>query len=131
MVVVACGGDDDEPEATATNGSGGEPTSSDAMSSPTGATAASDSPTTTAVSPTSAVTTAASDLTGSISVAVFGDPAEKAAYEGLVSAFEQMHPEIDVELIHIPSQGDYRKRLGTDFASGAPADIVLINYRRR
>ena len=33
-------------------------------------------------------------------------------------------------LIHIPSQGDYRKRLGVDFAAGNPADIVLLNYRR-
>ena len=37
---------------------------------------------------------------------------------------------IQVSLIHIPSQGDYRKRLGIDFAAGTPADIVLLNYRR-
>ena len=61
---------------------------------------------------------------------VFGDPAEKAAYEGLVAAFTRQHPHIDVKLIHIPGQGDYRKRLGADFAAGTPADIVLINYRR-
>ena len=39
-------------------------------------------------------------------------------------------PQIDVNLVHIPDQGDYRKRLGADFAAGTPADIVLINYRR-
>jgi multiple sugar transport system substrate-binding protein len=61
---------------------------------------------------------------------VFGDPAEKAAYETLVAAFHAAHPEIAVELQHIPSQADYRKRLGADFAAGTPADIVLINYRR-
>ena len=39
-------------------------------------------------------------------------------------------PEIDVNLIYIPGQSDYRKRLGADFAAGTPADIMLINYRR-
>ena len=67
---------------------------------------------------------------GTISFMVFGDPAEKAAYESLVSAFEQHAPGIDVDLIHIPSQNDYRTRLGADFAAGTPADVVLINYRR-
>lgn len=32
--------------------------------------------------------------------------------------------------MHIPSQADYRQRLGADFAAGKPADVVLINYRR-
>ncbi len=61
---------------------------------------------------------------------VFGDPAELAAYQSLVAAFEEVHPEIAVELIHIPSSSDYRLRLGADFAAGDPADVVLINYRR-
>ncbi len=66
----------------------------------------------------------------SVSFMVFGDPAELAAYQTLVTAFEAQHPDIDVELIHIPSQSDYRLRLGADFAAGDPADVVLINYRR-
>jgi multiple sugar transport system substrate-binding protein len=67
---------------------------------------------------------------GQVSFMVFGDPAELAAYQGLVEAFEDGHSEVDVELIHIPSPSDYRLRLGADFAAGDPADIVLINYRR-
>ena len=67
---------------------------------------------------------------GRVSFMVFGDPAELAAYQSLVEAFEGSHPGIDVELIHIPSQADYRTRLGADFAAGRPADVVLINYRR-
>jgi multiple sugar transport system substrate-binding protein len=66
----------------------------------------------------------------SISFLVFGDPAEKAAYETLVAAFEEKYADIDVDLQHVPSQDDYRTRLGTDFAAGTPADITLINYRR-
>ncbi len=65
-----------------------------------------------------------------ISFMVFGDPAELAAYQKLVDAFQEGHPEIQVELIHIPGQSDYRKRLAADLAAGAPADVVLINYRR-
>ena len=65
-----------------------------------------------------------------VSFMVFGDPAELAAYESLTAAFEEAHPEIEVELIHIPSASDYRARLGVDFAAGDPADVVLINYRR-
>ena len=68
--------------------------------------------------------------TSSVSFMVFGDPAELAAYQDVVSAFEAAQPAIDVELIHIPDQGDYRERLGNDFAAGTPADVVLINYRR-
>jgi multiple sugar transport system substrate-binding protein len=65
-----------------------------------------------------------------ISFMIFGDPAEKAAYEELVAAFQQDHKDIQVQLVHIPGQSDYRKRLGIDFAAGTPADVVLINYRR-
>ncbi len=65
-----------------------------------------------------------------VSFMVFGDPAELAAYQTLVAAFEAAHPEIPVELIHVPSASDYRLRLGTDFAAGDPADVVLVNYRR-
>jgi multiple sugar transport system substrate-binding protein len=72
----------------------------------------------------------AGDDSGTVSFMVFGDPAELAAYQGLVDAFESRTPDIDVELIHIPDQADYRARLGADFAAGTPADVVLINYRR-
>lgn len=67
---------------------------------------------------------------GSISFMVFGDPAELAAYQNLVDAFHATHPDIQVELIHIPSQSDYRNRLAADLAAGSPADVLLINYRR-
>ena len=73
---------------------------------------------------------AAAQESGEVSFMVFGDPAELAAYESLVAAFESEHPDIAVELVHVPSASDYRARLGVDFAAGDPADVVLINYRR-
>lgn len=68
--------------------------------------------------------------TRTVPLMVFGEPAEKAAYEALIAAFHMEHPDIRVTLIHIPSQRDYQRRLSADFAAGTPADLVLINYRR-
>jgi len=65
-----------------------------------------------------------------VSFLVFGDPAEYAAYEELVTAFEESHPSIDITLQHVPSQGDYRQRLAAGFSGGEPPDVMLINYRR-
>ena len=67
---------------------------------------------------------------GKISFMVFGDPAELAAYQKLVDSFGQKYPDVQVELIQIPGQSDYRKRLSADIVAGNPADVVLINYRR-
>ncbi|MDT8305466.1 MAG: extracellular solute-binding protein, partial [Anaerolineae bacterium] len=61
---------------------------------------------------------------------VFGDPAERAAYAELVSAFHDAHPAIEVTLRHVPAAAAYRTRLATDFAAGTPPDVFLINYRR-
>lgn len=65
-----------------------------------------------------------------ITFMVFGDLAELEAYRKLVKVYEDGHPETRIELIHIPDQADYRKRLAADFAAGSPADVVLLNYRR-
>lgn len=67
---------------------------------------------------------------GNISFMVFGDPAELAAYQQLVDAFTQSHPNIQVELIQIPGQAEYRNRVAADLIAGNPADVLLINYRR-
>jgi multiple sugar transport system substrate-binding protein len=86
--------------------------------------------TTTAPLPRPSAAPAAAEAAGEVSFMIFGDAAEKAAYEKLVAAFEERYPAIDVTLVHIPGQSDYRQRLGVDFAAGTPADVVLLNYRR-
>ncbi len=65
-----------------------------------------------------------------ITFMIFGDPAERQAYLDLVDAFQDTRPDIRVEVTHIPSAGDYRTKLATDFAAGTPADVTLMNYRR-
>jgi multiple sugar transport system substrate-binding protein len=80
--------------------------------------------------PAPATATPAAGARRAITFMVFGDPAELRAYQALVAAYEGAHPGRRVELIHIPDQADYRKRLAADFAAGTPADVMLINYRR-
>ena len=65
-----------------------------------------------------------------VSFMVFGDAAEFAAYEALVAAFTGAQDDVTVSLSHIPSQGDYRARLASDFAAGTPPDVSLLNFRR-
>lgn len=65
-----------------------------------------------------------------VSFMVFGDPAERQAYAELVEAFHNAHPDVRVELRHVPSPREYRTRLATDFAAGSPPDVSLMNYRR-
>ncbi|MCB9006520.1 MAG: sugar ABC transporter substrate-binding protein [Ardenticatenaceae bacterium] len=65
-----------------------------------------------------------------VSFMISGDPAERQAYLNLVAAFEEAHPEITVEVTHIPSGSEYRSRLATEFAAGSPPDVTLMNYRR-
>ncbi|MCA9969218.1 MAG: sugar ABC transporter substrate-binding protein [Anaerolineales bacterium] len=70
------------------------------------------------------------DAPQTVSFMISGDPAERQAYLDLVAAFHERHPDIAVEVTHIPSAGDYRRRLVTDFAAGTPPDVSLMNYRR-
>ncbi len=73
---------------------------------------------------------ACGDSGNSVVFSVFGDPPEFRAYEELVAVFEEQNPDIDVQLTHIPGQGDYRRRLAADFSAGSPPDVFLLNYRR-
>lgn len=65
-----------------------------------------------------------------ISFAMFGDPAERTAYDALVAAFHAAHPDIRVTLQHTPNQNDYRRQLAADYAAGTPPDVSLMNHRR-
>ncbi len=60
---------------------------------------------------------------------ISGDPTDETAYQQLIDAFVVEHSTISVDLVNIPSGGDFRKRLAADFAAGTPPDLFLINYR--
>jgi len=62
--------------------------------------------------------------------AFWGDPAEEAAYTAVVESFEENHPEIDVTIDYTPGQGDYYRKIASDFAAGNAPDVYLTNYRQ-
>src|SRR5260221_12768884 len=73
-----------------------------------------------------------------ISFYVFGDLAEKAAYQTLVTAFNAKYPDITVNMVYtqgedefhsLNGEDEYRSRLSLDFASGKPPAVFLMNYR--
>ena len=64
-----------------------------------------------------------------IRLVLFGDPVETAGYEELVGAFEEQNPDVDVALSPVAEQDDLMAKLTTQFASGRPPDVFLVNYR--
>lgn len=65
-----------------------------------------------------------------ISFMISGEPAEVAAYQKLVDAFQAKYPDIKVDLRSVASSGDYMKQLVTAFSAGAQPDVMLLNHRR-
>jgi multiple sugar transport system substrate-binding protein len=65
----------------------------------------------------------------SISLLVFGDPPELNAYKTVIRAFEEVEPDIDVQLIEASDREDLITRLSTSLAGGTPPDLFLMNYR--
>ena len=61
---------------------------------------------------------------------VSGSKEEYDAYQKLVDSFQAANPAYKVELRYVPDDADYLRRLAADFAAGAPADVMLLNYRR-
>lgn len=65
----------------------------------------------------------------SITVQVSGEREETAVYRAVKTAFENVNPEIEIELVEIADKGDHLTKLSTDFAAGDPADVFLVNFR--
>ena len=66
---------------------------------------------------------------GAVSLLVFGEPQELAAYRQLVAAYAETGAANEVELIEASDRDDLLTRLSTSFAGGEPPDLFLINYR--
>ena len=50
------------------------------------------------------------------------------AYQALVSLYQQRHPDRIVDLVGIPGEADFQKRLAADIAAGRPADVIVESY---
>jgi multiple sugar transport system substrate-binding protein len=70
------------------------------------------------------------ELSGEVTFGFWGDPAEAAAYEEIVAAFEAANPGVAVQIEHVPNATDFYTRLATGYAAGLAPDVFLINYRR-
>ncbi|MGH3860022.1 ABC transporter substrate-binding protein [Actinokineospora sp.] len=66
---------------------------------------------------------------GAVSLLVFGDPHELAAYRKLEAAYEKAVPGADLRLIEASDRKDLITRLSTSIAGGKPPDLFLMNYR--
>jgi multiple sugar transport system substrate-binding protein len=66
---------------------------------------------------------------GRLRLLTFGDPEEVQGFRDLEAAFEERHPQVDVELVVASDREDLLARLSTSFAGGRPPDLFLINYR--
>jgi multiple sugar transport system substrate-binding protein len=79
------------------------------------------------ISPAGTSATAPRSPSGGIQLMVWGDTAQLQGYQALVGRYEQANPGEAVELVAIAGSADYHKRLAADFASGAPADVILLS----
>ncbi len=64
-----------------------------------------------------------------ISLMVFGNPEELAAFRSVASAFNGEQAEVHVNLVEASDRADLLARLSTSFAAGNPPDLFLLNYR--
>ncbi len=64
-----------------------------------------------------------------VSLLVFGDPHELAAYRTLEAAYEKENPGTDLKLVEAGDRKDLITRLSTSIAGGRPPDLFLMNYR--
>jgi multiple sugar transport system substrate-binding protein len=58
-----------------------------------------------------------------------GEAEEAAVYRTLVAAFEDEHPDINVEPVAVASKDDHLQKLTTSFVQGDPPDVFLLNFR--
>jgi multiple sugar transport system substrate-binding protein len=83
-----------------------------------------------ALTPSLPIATSQQAPSGSIDFMIWGEPAEKEAYDELVAGFSKKAPQIKVNIVYVPSQTSFRNRLTADLAAGTPPDVFLYNYRR-
>jgi multiple sugar transport system substrate-binding protein len=78
--------------------------------------------------PTNAATPNASVSKGGIEFMVSGSGPQLAAYQALVTLYQQRHPGQTVNLVGIPGDTDLQGRLAADIAAGTPADVIVQSY---
>jgi multiple sugar transport system substrate-binding protein len=65
----------------------------------------------------------------SLQFLVFGEPEELRAYRDIITAFREVEPGVEVQLVEASDRSDLIARLSTSIAGGNPPDVFLLNYR--
>lgn len=65
---------------------------------------------------------------GRVQLMVSGSGPVLQAYQALIDLYQQRHPERAVDLLGIPGETDFQKRLAADIAAGRPADVIVESY---
>src|SRR5579859_7185348 len=61
-----------------------------------------------------------------IHLSSWGDPQENEILQGLITKFQQVHPEIHVALDRVPF-GEYAEKLMTQYAGGTAPDVIFVS----
>ncbi len=64
-----------------------------------------------------------------VQVQVSGEAEEVAVYRTLATAFERSNPDVKIQLIEVAEKDDHLQKLTSDFATGSPPDVFLVNFR--
>jgi multiple sugar transport system substrate-binding protein len=75
-------------------------------------------------------TTASAELSGEISFYINEGADELEGFQQLVETFQEQHPKIKINLVNIPDDGEFDKKVAALYAAKTPPDVININYRR-
>jgi multiple sugar transport system substrate-binding protein len=59
---------------------------------------------------------------------VWGSGPQLQAYQELLAAYRRQHPGQPIDLVGVPGQADFQKRLAADVAAGTVADVLVESY---
>lgn len=69
-------------------------------------------------------------LAGEISFYTSEGPEQLSSVKGVIDSFQKLHPGATIQLVNIPDDGEFDKKIAALFAAGIPPDVFTINYRR-
>src|SRR5690554_872654 len=59
-----------------------------------------------------------------------GISGELTIVEELVAEFEELYPDVDVEIVSLVATGDWWEKLALMFATGTAPDVTVMEYQR-
>ena len=69
------------------------------------------------------------EVSATIRFQVSGEAEEVAVYDAVIKAFENVNPNVQVEMTAIAEKDEHLAKLATSFAAGKAPDVFLVNFR--